>query len=105
MAASDYSNYTVSSVLIPVRLRVLMAVATVSAPGIGLTGHRVTAEPVCPSGTREDQHVGLERYLSVCPAKFDLVHPPQFMYVFCQLVPDIVQVRGEDDLHSHKTKR
>lgn len=78
-----------------------MAVATVSARGSGLIGHRVTAQAFCPSGTRQDQHGGLELYLSVCPAKFDLVHPPQFMYVFCQLVPDVVQVRWEDDLQSH----
>lgn len=37
-------------------------------------------------------------YLAIGPAQFNLVHPPQFMDVFCQLVPDIFKARGEDNL-------
>lgn len=44
-------------------------------------------------------------YLAISPAQLDLVHPPQFMDVFCQLVPDIFQVRGKNNLQSEKANR
>lgn len=37
-------------------------------------------------------------YLAISPAQFNLVHPPQFVNVFCQLVPDVLQVRGKNNL-------
>lgn len=41
-------------------------------------------------------------YLAIGPAQLDLVHPPQFVDVFCQLVPDVVQVRGQNDLQRER---
>lgn len=37
-------------------------------------------------------------YLAVRPAQFNFVHSPKFMDVFCQLVTDVLQMRGENNL-------
>lgn len=37
-------------------------------------------------------------YLAEGPAQFNLVHPPQLVNVFGQFVPDIVEMRWEDNL-------
>lgn len=39
-------------------------------------------------------------YLAKGPAQFNLVHPPQLVNVFCQFVPDVVQMRRKNDLQS-----
>lgn len=48
---------------------------------------------------------GWQLYLAIGPAQFDLVHPPQFVDIFCQLVPDVVQVRGKNNLQREKGNR
>lgn len=42
-------------------------------------------------------------YLAEGPAQFNLVHPPQLVNVFSQFVPDIVQMRWEDNLQGIKS--
>lgn len=42
-------------------------------------------------------------YLAISPAQFNLVHPPKFMDVFCQLVADVLQMGRKNNLQiAHK---
>ncbi len=46
----------------------------------------------------------VDTHCTVGPAQFYLIHHPQFMDVFCKLLPDPLQVRWQHDLDTDTQK-